>query len=226
MSPLGEGEGKDKDPRIRTDAVDCLTFVETTMATALSPDEAHVLPVLDSIRYGGDTVAYNERNHVMEAQWLPNNIKKGFLRDVTKQYGGDAVVHVTKVLDDRAWKSKEAKSLDLDAAHQAHGKFGIDIVPVKAALEKLNAAPDGTVVVVVRADKPALVTRISHVGFLMHTPKGPFMRHASKTFGKVVDEDLSAYLGRNLAYAKWTVEGFALFEVMAPPPVATAREGK
>jgi len=47
---LGEGEGKDTDPRIRFDAFDCLTFVETTMAQSLSADEDHVLPTLDAIR--------------------------------------------------------------------------------------------------------------------------------------------------------------------------------
>jgi hypothetical protein len=217
VSPLGEGEGKDPDPRIRLDAVDCLTFVETTMAQSLTADEDHLLPTLDAIRYGGSKVSYGERNHVMEAQWLPNNIKKGFLRDVTKQYGGDATVHVTKVLDDRAWGAKEGKGLGLDADHQAKGEFGLDLVPAKVALEKLKAAPDGTVFVVVRADRPTLVTRISHVGFLMHKKNGVFLRHASRTFGKVVDEDVSAYLKRNLGYAKWTVTGFALFEVTAPP---------
>jgi hypothetical protein len=216
VSPLGEGEGKDTDPRIRTDAVDCLTFVETTMAQSLSADEDHVLPTLDAIRYGGSTVSYGERNHVMEAQWLPNNLKKGFLRDVTKQYAGDTTVHVTKVITEKTWAAKEGKGLGLDAEHQAKGEFGLDILPAKAALEKLKKAPDGTVIVVVRADKPSLVTRISHVGFLVHKKEGVFMRHASKTFGKVVDEDLTAYLGRNLGYAKWTVEGFALLEVTAP----------
>jgi hypothetical protein len=216
VSPLGEGEGKDTDPRIRFDAFDCLTFVETTMAQSLSADEDHVLPTLDAIRYGGETVSYGERNHVMEAQWLPNNVKKGFLRDVTKTYGAEATVHLTKVIDDRAWAAKEGKGLGLDAAHQAKGKFGIDIVPVKVAAEKLKAVPDGTVIVVVRADRPTLVTRISHVGFLVHKKEGLFIRHASKTFGKVTDEDLTAYLGRNLGYAKWTVEGFSLFEVTAP----------
>ena len=32
VSPLGEGAGEDTDPRIRFDAFDCTTFVETTMA--------------------------------------------------------------------------------------------------------------------------------------------------------------------------------------------------
>jgi hypothetical protein len=213
-SPLGEGEGKDPDPRFRTDAFDCLTFVETAIALTLSPQAPQ--PVLDRIRYGGDTVSYGERNHVMEAQWLPHNVEKGFLRDVTKQYGGDATVHVVKRIDERAWSAKEGVSLGLDHEHQAKGEFGLDIVPASVALEKLKGAPDGTVVVVVRSDRPHLVTRISHVGFLLHKKKGLFMRHASRTFGRVVDEDVTSYLGRNLGYAKWTVEGFALFEVQAP----------
>lgn len=214
VSPLGEGEGKDPDPRLRTDAFDCLTFVETSMALTLAPQEPE--PVLDRIRYEGDTISYGERNHVMEAQWLPRNIEKGFLKDVTKQYGGDAVVHVTKVIGDEQWNAKSGKELGLDREHQARGEFGLDVIPAKVALEKLKAAPEGTVVVVVRADRPRLVTRITHVGFLLHKKKGVFMRHASRTFGRVVDEDLASYLQRNLGYAKWTVEGFALFEVQAP----------
>jgi hypothetical protein len=213
-SPLGEGEGKDPDPRFRTDAFDCLTFVETAMALTLSPDAPQA--TLDKIRYERDTVSYGERNHVMEAQWLPRNIAKGYLKDVTKQYGGDAVVHVTKVLGDEQWNAKEGKGLGLEKEHQARGEFGIDLIPTSVAAEKLKAAPDGTVVVVVRADRPRLVTRISHVGFLLHKKNGVFMRHASRTFGKIVDEDVTQYLGRNLSYAKWTVEGFSLYEVNEP----------
>ncbi|MBL8957914.1 MAG: DUF1460 domain-containing protein, partial [Myxococcaceae bacterium] len=134
----------------------------------------------------------------------------------TRLYGGDAVVTVKKVLGDEQWNAKEGKGLKLDAAHQARGEFSIDVIPAKVALEKLKSAPEGTVVVVVRGDKPRGVTRISHVGFLLQRKKGPSMRHASRTFGKVVDEELSAYLGRNLSFAKWTVEGFALFEVVKP----------
>jgi hypothetical protein len=214
VSPLGEGQGVDPDPRYRTDAFDCLTFVETAIALSLSPDAPQ--PVLDRIRYGGDTVSYAERNHVMEAQWLPHNVEKGFLRDVTKQYGGEAVVHVVKALGDEQWAAKEGKALGLDREHQARGEFGLDVIPARVALEKLKAAPDGTVVVVVRADRARLVTRIGHVGFLLHKKKGVFMRHASRTFGHVVDENLASYLSRNLGYAKWTVEGFSLFEVNEP----------
>lgn len=214
-SPLGEGEGQDPDPRVRFDAVDCLTFVEETMAMAMTLDEAKLLPTLDDIRYEKG-VSFGARNHVMEAQWLPTNLKKGYLRDVTKEIGGAATKRVTKVLDDAAWASKIGKQLSLMPEQQAHGEFSLDIVPAQAALEKLKKAPDGTLIVVVRGDRANSVTRITHVGFLLHTKKGPFMRHASRTFGTVVDEDLSSYLGRNLGYAKWTVEGFSLYEIVKP----------
>lgn len=222
-SPLGEGEGFDPDPRYRTDAFDCLTFVETAIAMTIAPDA--VEKKLDAIRYAGDTVSYGERNHVMEAQWLPNNVKKGVLRDVTKRYGGDAVVTVKKTLGDEQWEQKEGRGLKLDREHQARGEFSLDIIPARVALEKLKAAPEGTVVVVVRADRPRLVTRISHVGFLLQRKKGPAMRHASRTFGRIVDEPLSAYLDRNLSYAKWTVEGFALYEVVSPDPPPKSTQG-
>ena len=62
-SPLGEGAPPDKDPRIRYDRVDCLTFVETTLAMALAPDPTDLLPVLDDIRYSEGPPAFERRNH-------------------------------------------------------------------------------------------------------------------------------------------------------------------
>ena len=71
--------------------------------------------------------------------------------------------------------------------------------------------------VVVRADRPSLVTRVSHVGVLVQSAKGPMLRHASRSFKKVVDEPVSRYLTRNLDFAQWTIEGLALYEPVLPP---------
>lgn len=216
VSPLGEGEGKDPDPRLRFDAVDCVTMVETTMALSLAPDPKALVPVLDSLRYEG-TPAWDHRRHVFEAQWLPDLIRHGVIEDVTRRYGGDATRHVTKVLDEKSWSDKQAKALDLAAEHQPKGTFGLDVVPAEVALEKLQKVKPGTLMVVVRADRPWLVTRVSHVGFLVQGKTGPTLRHASKTAGKVVDEPLSKFLKRNLDYGAWTIEGLALFEVVGLP---------
>ncbi len=217
VSPLGEGAGKDPDPLIRYDAVDCLTFVEEAIALSLATSKEAVLPLLTRIRYESESPNFETRNHVMEAQWIPSNLKKGFLKDITRMVGGERTVRVKKKLDQVAWSSKSGASLGLSFEGQRRGEFEWDLIPAPAAQELLKAAPTGTVVVVVRADRPKMVTRVSHIGFLIHTPKGLFLRHASRSFRKVVDEPLANYLGRNLAYAKWTVEGVSLYAVQAVP---------
>jgi hypothetical protein len=212
-SPLGEGKGKDPDPLVRYDAVDCLTFVEEAIALSLANSASAVVPLLTRIRYEGDSPDFETRNHVMEAQWVPSNLKKGFLKDITRVVGGDQTVRVKKSLDDVAWSSKSGASLGLSKEGQRRGEFEWDLIPAASAQQLLKGAATGTLVVVVRADRPSMVTRISHIGFLVHKKSGPFLRHASRSFGKVVDEPLANYLGRNLGYAKWTVEGVSLYAV-------------
>ncbi|MBE2248267.1 MAG: DUF1460 domain-containing protein, partial [Myxococcus sp.] len=80
----------------------------------------------------------------------------------------------------------------------------------------LATAPEGTIVVVVRPDRPRLVSRVTHVGVLVQKPSGPFLRHASRSFKKVVDEPVERYLKRNLEFGAWTVEGVALYRLRQP----------
>lgn len=211
LSPLGEGKGKDPDPLIRYDLVDCLTMVEETMAMAMSDKGKDLVPLLNGIRYGSG-VAFESRNHLMEAQWLPENVKKGYLKDITASLGAKTE-RATKTLDARAWSGAAGRSLDLPEANRPKGEFGLNIIPVDEALPVLSKAPNGAVVVVVRKDRPNAVTRVTHVGFLVQKKNGPYLRHASRTFKKAVDEELARYIARNLGYARWTVEGFSVYEV-------------
>ncbi len=211
-SPLGEGEGKDPDPLLRYDAVDCLTFVEQTMALALSPRYDQVLPTLSRIRYAEQTV-YADRNHLMEAAWLPNNVRKGFLRDVTGALGGSDVQVVTKELTRLTWSSKTSAALDLPRERQVVGRFSVPMVPLEKALEKAKRARGGTVMIVIRDERPLLPTRVSHLGFIV-PGKRIWLRHASKTFGQVVDEDLESFLLRQSRYTKKKVMGVAFYEVV------------
>jgi hypothetical protein len=98
LGPLGEGAGHmpDPDPLYRWDAVDCLTFVEEVLALSRSCSLPEAEQVLQQIRYAGDAVRYDERNHVVETQWLPNNERKGFVRDITGELAG-RVAHLAPV---------------------------------------------------------------------------------------------------------------------------------
>jgi hypothetical protein len=193
-------------------------MVEQAMALSLAPDDSQLVPLLNRIRYSTEP-GWNTRNHIMEAQWLPQNIAKGYLKDVTRVLGGALTKRVVKTLTKKSWAEKAAQSLALDAPAQPLGDFALDIIPAAKALAVLEKAKAGLIVVVVRADRPSLVTRVSHVGVLVQTPSGPVLRHASRSFKRVVDEKLAHYLTRNLDFASWTIEGLALFEPTEPPPL-------
>ena len=215
LSPLGEGSGHDPDPLVRWDAVDCVTMIEQSIALSTA-EPATLVEALTALRYDGPP-AWENRLHIMEAQWLPVNVKRGLLRDVTSEGGGEKTRKVKKVLSPASWNERGAVALALPEAKQPRGTFELDVIPSDLAAEALKKAPTGLVVVVVRADRASLVTRVSHVGVLVQTPKGPMLRHASRSFKRVVDEPLSRYLTRNLDFAQWTIEGLALFEPLLAP---------
>lgn len=215
LSPLGEGAGHDPDPLVRYDAADCLTMIEESMALSLAPDEGRVVETLNRIRYH-DEPSFDGRLHVMEAQWLPVNLERGLLEDVTKRYGKDVVRRVSKRITRKTWEEKAGRALGVSEQAQVKGEFFLDIVPSERAPAVLAVAPEGLVVVVVRADRPRLVTRITHVALLIKKPAGPYLRHASRSYKKVVDEPVEKYLKRNLEFGAWTVEGVALFQVKEP----------
>lgn len=216
LSPLGEGRGRDADPLVRWDAVDCVTMVEQSLALSLA-EPSTLVERLTALRYDGPP-SWDTRLHVMESQWLPENVKRGYLRDVTAQYGGKRTRRVKKTISAATWKEKGGAGLGLPPERQTVGTWEFDVVPADVAAAALRDAPAGLLVVVVRADRPWLVTRVSHVGVLVQSPKGPLLRHASRSFKRVVDEPLARYLTRNLDFGQWTIEGLALYEPTLPPP--------
>lgn len=220
VSPLGEGSGVDPDPPFRVDAVDCLTFVEQTLALSLARRDEEVEPLLERIRYANAPL-YEDRNHLMEAQWLPNNLRKGFLADVTRRYGGGDVTRVEKVLTAATWQSKSSVELRLPPERQVRGTFSLDVIPLERALEHARKVPSGTILVVVREERPYKVTRVTHLGFIVRKGKRTFLRHAARAYARVVDEELSTFLARHARYAKWKVTGVSFFEPRVPPDDAT-----
>jgi hypothetical protein len=215
-SPLGEGSGVDPDPTFRLDAVDCLTFVEETLALSLAREESEVPTLLERLRYAS-TPVYEDRNHLMEAQWLPNNIRKGFLVDVTRRYGGEDTVQVKKTLDARTWTSRSSQELKLPRERQPLGTYKLNVIPLERVLAHARKIPSGTVMVIVREELPLKATRITHLGFVVQKGKRTWLRHAARNgYARVVDEDLETFLARNLRYTKWKVTGVSLFEARTP----------
>ncbi len=221
-SPLGEGAGYDPDPLYRFDAVDCLTYVEQVLALANAPDDP--LGLLSEIRYSDGRIAFGRRNHLMMAQWIPNNIQKGFVRDITEEVGGDRVEWVEKTVSPTSWAQRRGVDLPLRAEEVPMGTRRLPIVPIERFPEVMDRIPDGALLLVVRTEIPLRPYRVTHLGFVFRKGDALYLRHAAKAgYGRVVDERLETFVRRNAKYRKWPVAGFNLLLPLPRSRAVTAR---
>lgn len=230
---LGEGPNGiyDQDPLYRLDVFDCTTFVETVVTNAYcngarsSTEEmsACLETVMQKIRYVDDTVTFESRGHIAETDWVASNIRRGFFRDVTEQFGGSKTRYSHVITDKRGWfenrtladiqtkDSETTKEMKLALLHQA----GKNISPVQVSvpylgfdslfladshepnLELLKRLPNGAVFNVVRENwnPPGSGTAlaISHQGFIVQKSDGTYLRHAS-TGKSILDVKLVDYM--------------------------------
>lgn len=218
LSPLGEGEGPDPDPRIRYDAFDCTTFVETTVALALADDVEEAERLLDLIRYKGGQPGFLERRHFPEAEWIPELEQLGFLEDITREIGGDAVVVEKKRLDVAVWERRRRPShLELPDERIPRGDFALDVWPLDLARAQQEKIPPGTLLNLVRVDFKSVPVRVSHQGLVIEKNGRLYLRHAAdRMFHSVVDEPLDHFFLRMQKYKKWPVAGVNLARLKEP----------
>jgi len=212
-SPLGEGEGIDPDPRYREDVFDCLTLVETAIARLHRSRAEEARRVLDDIRYAsGREIRFENRLHLMEAQWIPEMIRKGYVEEVTPQVGGDAVVWIEIPLDAGRWRRRNVlPRLPWNPAWE--GVHRLPVIPIEAALRLADSIPAGLVVDVVREGREGDVTRISHTGLVVEREGRRFVRHAALGERRVVDEPLEAFLVRHARMRRRPVTGIHLLAI-------------
>jgi len=115
VGPLGEGrDGRyDQDPLYRFDQFDCVTFVETAIASVLVSDFDGFKKRMNEIRYLGGKVDYTTRNHFTEVDWIPNNIKNGILFDVmgeVEKHSKAPIPIAIAEIDKKHWYEKKSIS--------------------------------------------------------------------------------------------------------------------
>jgi hypothetical protein len=106
LGALGEGEaGKyDQFPLYRTDAFDCITYVETVLALTFSTNLNEFQNILPKIRYENGKISYPTRNHFPSVDWNPNNQKQKFLKDITEtiyQQNGEKAFRIAEAMIDK-----------------------------------------------------------------------------------------------------------------------------
>lgn len=92
--PYIENPLNDSDRRIRYDGFDCVTYVETVLAFSRKASEKNIRSVMDQIRYKDGQVGFVRRHHIVEQSWIPENIKKGLVKDVTERYAEQMQIQV------------------------------------------------------------------------------------------------------------------------------------
>jgi len=219
LSPLGEGAGRDPDPRFRLDAFDCMTLVETAAALGSSASLGDARVALDDVRYSGPP-AYAARNHEVLSQWIPANLAKGWIADATSGLAGVTIRPAAKEYTTASWDAVRAAGRAIPGLPRSRlplGRFVVPTVPPEDAPAAARQVPEGTIVFVLRADAPERATRVTHAGLVVRGVRGePLVRHATSSKGveRVIEEPVERFVRRQeRAYPRWPLEGLSFYAI-------------
>jgi hypothetical protein len=106
---LGEGLNArfDESPLFRTDAFDCLTYVNTVLALYFSRGFNEFVHKMAAINYRHGVISYENRFHFMSVDWNKENARQGFIFDGTSKIidknGCSLAVMAETLIDRPAW---------------------------------------------------------------------------------------------------------------------------
>jgi hypothetical protein len=202
--PLGEGpEGKyDTDPLMDLSRVDCVTFVEQTVALAASRSYHEAFGRLQKIRYRNGEVAYEKRNHFMITDWIANN---RFCEDVSGKLKVETET-VTRTVGKKSFFAKTSEDL---ARGVVDPVMTIHYVPLKHLVEAEKSLPSPALVLLVGKVEWLFVL---HCGLYVRDESGKgLLYNASSKAGKVVADDFVGSLSGSTRYL-----GFTAYSIHEP----------
>ncbi len=189
---------------------DCTTYVETVAALSRSEVLKDFLPRLMEIRYRDAQPSFQNRNHFVEGDWIPNNERAGVVKDITLNVAASAQVQVQfeeRTLHRGKWIAaqahRQAQGRELAAVDASEVKeVRLPYLPLEDFHRVMEQVPDGTVVNFVREKSPQHAVLVSHQGLLIRSPEGELLlRHAS-TGGRMRTEFLAHYVDGMLHHNK------------------------
>ena len=159
------------------DGFDCVTYIETIVALALASNVDDFTEWLRKIRYEQGRIQWERRNHYMTL-WIRNNVREGIIRPVTMP--AIPIIRRERVLN-------VVPGLATQRAH-------LKCVP-KPAVRRLAAyLQRGDLIFFVSTRKNL---DVFHAGIIVRDGKSMLMRHASRSQGLVVEQELSEFLKAN-----------------------------
>lgn len=180
--PLGEGEDA---PRFRFDGFDCMTYVETCLALAMSEWSGEILKNLDRIRYRDGKVGFHERCHFVSADWLPNN--RSFLKlkdDICDKT-------VTRIIDRKRFFEEKANPLPANSSLKEREEVSLRYVSKEKIKDLSPLEINGTLALFIGNEDWIIV---SHMGFIFEENEKAFLYHASSKTMRVMKQLLMEYI--------------------------------
>ena len=188
---------------VRTDALDCTTFVETVLALCIADERgersfAGFKKALADVRYrDGVLDGYASRLHYF-SDWIRNNELMGFVKECTSETSCSQpkelwLDFMTTHVDSYLPMKKDSSLISrMDAIEKAWQGVEISFIPKN----KLHLSPDD--LKIENGDILTITTNIKgldvvHVGFAFWKSGQLHLLHASSVAKKVIEDPLSLY---------------------------------
>lgn len=210
--PLGEGpDGKyDTDPLVDLKRVDCVTYVEQTLALATASSFLESVANLQHIRYRKGQIDFETRNHFMISDWIRNN---PHCRDVSTKLGVETNTLTRTISKKDFFQRVNAPDLGQTTPDES---VSIDYVPSENAAAAEPKLPSPSLIVFI-GQKPDWLFAL-HCGLYIRDSGGEgALYHASSKHQKVVAVPLTGYLKEN----DTRYLGFTAYQIAEPSPPPT-----
>jgi len=155
------------------DGFDCVTFMETVLALALTHNTNDFSNVLQRLRYARGQVRWNSRNHYM-VLWIRENTRSGWIQHRPSLHGAVRRKRLLNVVHGFA-------------SHHAT----VACIPKGLLLRQTERIRTGDLVFFVSIRKNL---DVFHCGILINNGNGLRLRHASLSRGHVLEESLADFL--------------------------------
>jgi|GEM_PF-2447041 len=161
---------------------DCMTYVETCLALAISSSPYEFLPNLYAIRYFNSNRSPSNRKHFAYADWLRSN---HWILEECSQFEGSIATIIKRINREKFFREK---NIPLPKELKPVEYVVISYIPVASMIYLY----DNIYVVLFVSNSRDL--DIQHMGFCINTGKTHLLRHASSKHRQVVDEPFWDYL--------------------------------
>jgi len=159
------------------DGFDCVTYIETIVALARAFNVDDFIEQLQQIRYEQGRIEWKRRNHYM-TQWIRNNVHTRIVKPVSfsnvPTIRKERVLNVVPELDPQRIRMKVVPKRAVPGLEQ-HLQSG-DLIFFVSTRRNLD---------------------VFHAGIIVRDEKRVVMRHASRSQGGVVEQELSEFLRAN-----------------------------